>query len=277
MYNKILFMVYLFLLQIKLFFSSYNPFLLRFTLAHKMKKVKEVLTNIEKEGCGTLDLVPQDTSMWADEVARNQAIISPTNGGIDIIRMVGRDTEKKKLIKLLKSEADEVVSIIPIVGLGGLGKTTLAQSIFFDNRTKTFDLRVWVYVSKKFDLQRIGEIIISTVSRSTSIEPSEWYITLKDGNLQSITEMLKSMLPTKKYLIVLDDMWEEGVDNLEKLKHMLQYGRKGSKIILTTRMQHVVDKLDIGALASQGIIRPVRKSDQINLSILSDDDCWNVM
>ena len=131
MYNKILFMVYLFLLQIKLFFSSYNPFLLRFTLAHKMKKVKEVLTNIEKEGCGTLDLVPQDTSMWADEVARNQATISPTNGGIDIIRMVGRDTEKEKLIKLLKSEADEVVSIIPIVGLGSLGKTTLAQSIFF--------------------------------------------------------------------------------------------------------------------------------------------------
>ncbi|KAG2557154.1 hypothetical protein PVAP13_8NG164903 [Panicum virgatum] len=253
-------------LEIKLFFSSYNPFLLRFTIAHKMKKVKEVLTNIEKEGCGTLDLVPQDTSMWADEVARNQATISPTNGGIDIIRMVGRDTEKKKLIKLLKSEADEVVSIIPI-----------PNQFFFDSRTKTFDLRVWVYVSKKFDLQRIGEIIISTVSRSTSIEPSEWYITLKDGNLQSITEMLKSMLPTKKYLIVLDDMWEEGVDNLEKLKHMLQYGRKGSKIILTTRMQHVVDKLDIVALASQGIIRPVRKSDQINLSILSDDDCWNVM
>jgi hypothetical protein len=132
-------------------------------------------------------------------------------------------------------------------------------------------------VSKKFDLQRIGEIIISTVSRSTSIEPSERYIALKDGDLQSITEILKSMLPTKKYLIVLDDMWEEAVDNLEKLKHMLQYGRKGSKIILTTQMQHVVDKLDIGALASQGIIRPVRKSDQINLSILSDDDCWNVM
>jgi hypothetical protein len=41
--------------------------------------------------------------------------------------------------------------------------------------------------------------------------------------------------------------------------------------------EHVVDKLDIGALADQGIIRPVYKSDQINLSLLSEDDCWNVM
>jgi hypothetical protein len=41
--------------------------------------------------------------------------------------------------------------------------------------------------------------------------------------------------------------------------------------------EHVVDKLDIGALADHGIIRPVCKSDQINLSLLSEDDCWNVM
>jgi len=241
-----------------------------------MKKVKEALTNIEKEGRQTLSLVPQDTPLWANEVSTNQATIASTNGDTDI-KMVGRDTEKEKIMKFLKSEAEEVISIIPIVGLGGMGKTTLAQSIFSDNRTKTFDLRVWVYVSKKFDLQRIGEIIISTVCRSTSIEPSERYITQKDGDLQSIIEILKSILHNKKYLIVLDDMWEEGVDNLEKLKQMLQYGGKGSKIILTTRMQHVVDKLDVGALASQGIIRPMRKSDQINLSILSDDDCWNVM
>nr|TKW29471.1 hypothetical protein SEVIR_3G396601v2 [Setaria viridis] len=72
-------------------------------------------------------------------------------------------------------------------------------------------------------------------------------------------------------------MWEDGGDNLEKLKQILRHGRKGSKIILTTRMQHVVDKLDVGALADQGIIRPVCKSDQINLSLLSEDDCWNVM
>ncbi|OEL29623.1 hypothetical protein BAE44_0009358, partial [Dichanthelium oligosanthes] len=58
---------------------------------------------------------------------------------------------------------------------------------------------------------------------------------------------------------------------------MLRFGGKGSKVILTTRMQHVVDKLDVGALADHGILRPVHKSDQINLSLLSEDDCWNVM
>lgn len=57
---------------------------------------------------------------------------------------------------------------------------------------------------------------------------------------------------------------------------MLQYGEKGSKIILTTRTQHVVDELG-HALAGQGKNRLVQKSDQINLSMLSDDVCWNVM
>ncbi|CAL4991610.1 unnamed protein product [Urochloa decumbens] len=261
--------------KIKLLFSAYNPLLLRLTIGHKMKKVKEILNNIEKGG-QALHLVPQDTPTWA-QVCTNQASIASTNGYINI-GMVGRNTEKEKIMKmLLKTEAEEVISIIPIIGLGGMGKTTLAQAIFSDKRATIFDVRVWIYVSKKFYLQRIGEIILSTVSKSTSNEASEAYIPPKDGDLQSITEILKTMLPTKKYVIVLDDMWEEGHHNLEKLKQMLRYGGKGSKVILTTRMQHVVDKLDVGALADQGIIRPVRKSDQIKLSPLSEGDCWNVM
>ncbi|KAJ1266239.1 hypothetical protein BS78_08G136200 [Paspalum vaginatum] len=264
------------IIQIKLFFSSYNPLLLRFIIAHKMKKVKEALNSIEKEGHTTLNLVPHGTPMWADR-GTNQGTIASTIGDIDM-RIVGRDVEKEKIMKmLLKSEAEEVISIIPIVGLGGMGKTTLAQAVFSDKRTMIFDVRVWIYVSKKFHLQRIGVTILSAVSRSNSTGPSERYIPPKDGDLQSIMEILKSTLPTKKYLIVLDDIWEEGVDNLEKLKQMLRYGGKESKIILTTRMQHVVDKLNVGALADQRIIRPVCKDDQINLSNLSDDDCWQLM
>jgi hypothetical protein len=75
----------------------------------------------------------------------------------------------------------------------------------------------------------------------------------------------------------LDDIWEVHDDNLQKLQQMLQHGAKGSKIILTTRIQRVVERLDVGVLARHRIIRPVRESDRINLTYLSEDDCWNVM
>ncbi|CAN6356888.1 unnamed protein product [Urochloa humidicola] len=144
--------------KIKLFLSSYNPLLVQWTLAHKMKTVKEALDIIEKES-DKLKLVSDNTPTWA-KVNTDQAATSAwTSGDIDT-EMVGRDTEKENIMKQLvesKAEEDILISIIPIIGLGGLGKTTLAQAIFSDKRSKIFDLRVWVYVSKKFDLLRIGK------------------------------------------------------------------------------------------------------------------------
>jgi hypothetical protein len=262
-----------FFLQIKLFFSSYNPLLMRLTMSGKMKKVKEYLHNIEEEG-HRLNLVPHHIPTRAEEGTSQD---TPTDIDRDI-EMVGRDTEKEHIMRLLlKSEVEEDISIIPIVGLGGLGKTTLAQAVYLDKRAEVFDLRVWVNVSKKFDLQRIGETIISKTSRSIGCGTTERYIPSINDDLETIIEHMQNLLPTKRYLIVLDDMWEEHVVKLKNLKHMLQYGAKGSKIILTTRKQQVVENLSVGFLSEQRKIHPVRKSDQINLKSLSVEDCWNVM
>lgn len=258
-----------------LFFSSYNPLLIRLTMAHKMKKVKGDLYSIEEEG-HRLNLVPHHIPIRAAG-STSQDTISFTNVDRDT-EMVGRDTEKEHIIKLLlKSEVEEDISIIPIVGLGGMGKTTLAQAVYLDKRAEIFDLRVWVYVSKKLDLQRIGEIIISKANRSIGSGTSERYVPRINDDLQTIIEDMQNILPTKRYLIILDDMWEEGVVKLKNLKYMLQYGAKGSKIILTTRKQQVVENLNVGFLSEQRKICPVQKSDQINLNSLSVEDCWNVM
>ncbi|CAL5092545.1 unnamed protein product [Urochloa decumbens] len=260
--------------KMKIFFSSCNPLWVRLNMAHKIKKVEKDLNKIKEEG-HSLHLVPNYNTQVSAEGIRNEASVPWTDEEVDI-GMIGRDIEKENIMKLLvKTEAEEQISIIPVIGLGGLGKTTLAQAVFSDKRAKIFDLRVWVFVSKKFDLRRIGEIILSAASIDSGT--SERYIPQQISDLSLIIEQLKTILPTKRYLIVLDDIWEEGDDNLEKLERMLQYGMKGSKIILTTRMAPVVQKLDMCVLARRKKICSVHKRDWINLSLLSPEDCWQVM
>ncbi|XP_020087402.1 putative disease resistance protein RGA1 [Ananas comosus] len=82
-----------------------------------------------------------------------------TFSAVDEKEIVGRYDDKEKIVKLLLETAgDHDVSVIPIVGLGGLGKTTLAQMAFNDGRVtgqQRFDLRVWVCVSTDFHMKTI--------------------------------------------------------------------------------------------------------------------------
>ena len=79
--------------------------------------------------------------------------------------VVGREDYKQKIIKfLLDTNVEDNVSIIPIVGIGGLGKTTLAQIIYNDENVKAhFELRLWICVSDKFDVKKIVKQILETL------------------------------------------------------------------------------------------------------------------
>ena len=141
----------------------------------------------------------------------------------------GRDEDKKAIIKLLLriESSDTQLSVIPIVGMGGLGKTTLAQLVYNDDDVSSyFDLKAWVCVSEDFDIVRVSKEILKSITP----EPCN------DGDgLNSIQVKLKEKLNGKKFLIILDDVWNEDYNNWTKPCCPFEFGALGSKIIVTTR------------------------------------------
>ncbi|XP_040967885.1 putative disease resistance RPP13-like protein 1 [Gossypium hirsutum] len=174
---------------------------------------------------------------------------------VDESDVYGRDDEKEEIMKLLDPQnlSENQIAMIPIVGMGGLGKTTVAQLIYNDPRVdKWFDRKAWVCVSEEFDAFKVTKTILEEIKCSC------------DGNqnLNQLQLKLKEQLSGKKYLIILDDVWNKNYFHWKDLASPCTSGAKNSKIILTTRDENVV-----------AIIRSVPT---YHLDVLSDDDCWKL-
>ncbi|XP_025636555.1 putative disease resistance RPP13-like protein 1 isoform X2 [Arachis hypogaea] len=168
----------------------------------------------------------------------------------------GRKEDKEALLKLLLDDAaaaDGDLSVIPIVGMGGIGKTTLAQLVYHDDKVKdNFDFQGWVCVLEEFDVVKVTKTIIEAITSSSC--------NLTDLNLLQLD--LKEKLSRQKFFVVLDDVWNENYDDWNKLLKPFQKGVKGSKILITTRHKNVAS-----------VVQTVSPHE---LTLLSDEDCWLV-
>ncbi|KAL7166647.1 hypothetical protein ACSBR2_037333 [Camellia fascicularis] len=184
---------------------------------------------------------------------REYDVSRETSSVITQPQLYGRDEDKEKVIKFLVEDVCDIedVSVYPILGIGGLGKTTLAQMAFNDERVKHhFDHKIWVYVSQDFDVKRVIKATIESANGSAC----------DSVDLDSLQRKLRDKLNGKRYLIVLDDVWDEDPDKWDALKYSLACGSKGASVIVTTRIEKVASIM--------GTISPHR------LSILSEEDCW---
>ncbi|XP_026381421.1 disease resistance protein RGA2-like [Papaver somniferum] len=254
--------------KVKVFFSSSNQVAFRLKMSRRIKGINTQLNQIADD----MERFHFQTNSSTSSGGYQQNRLTTSLFG-DVSKFVGRKVDRSNIVRMLttmsisssvsspssssvNSDQHEKVSVISIVGMGGLGKTSLAQSIYSDKSVeKYFEKKMWVCISDDFDVLKILKNIMESATFSKCQEFS---------NPQVLVKNVREILQGRKYLLVLDDLWNEDPMEWNKLKSVLDFGAVGSKILITTRSQIV-------ASVVQGLIPPY------NLNVLSEAECWSII
>ncbi|GKV02216.1 hypothetical protein SLEP1_g14675 [Rubroshorea leprosula] len=182
-----------------------------------------------------------------------------TDSFLDNSKVVGRDGDILGILSLLDNlKRDRPIAGISIVGMAGLGKTTMARSIYKKAKEeKLYDLVAWVCVSEDFNGQAIlGEMLEH----------------FKDGgasrnNINVLLQDLAKVLDNKTFLLILDDVWNEDQSKWDDFSSRLSRILKttGNSIVVTTRSLQVASVME--RLPMQNY----------EMQKLSDGECWSII
>ncbi|GLT52979.1 hypothetical protein SLA2020_262800 [Shorea laevis] len=147
--------------------------------------------------------------------------------------LVGIEKPKKQLISWL-IQADTGRELVSVVGMGGLGKTTLAKKVYDDAQVKLhFKYRTWLFVSQSFKMEDLLKDMLQQLYKVKRKPVPQGVDSMSNDQLRT---KIKSFLQQKRYLIVLDDVWH--IDDWDAIKYAFP-NNDGSRVMLTTRNSEI--------------------------------------
>ncbi|KAJ4846009.1 hypothetical protein Tsubulata_019554, partial [Turnera subulata] len=214
---------------------------------HMKAKLEEILGRLEfllrqKDALGLVERAGKTTNYFL----------------VDDSGIHGRTEDKEANISSVLSEAANRrhLGVVPIIGMGGVGKTTLAQLVYNDNRVKQQfgEFRAWVCVSEEFDVFKLTRSIFKEMGfyDCDSLTPNQLQVELEEK------------VRGQKIMLVLDDVWNDNYAEWDHLLAPLNSVAQGSKVVVTTRIQSV-------ASVMSSVASPIHKLKESN-----DDDCWSL-
>ncbi|XP_022145115.1 LOW QUALITY PROTEIN: putative disease resistance protein RGA3 [Momordica charantia] len=220
--------------------SSKNPLVFRLKMANKTKAIAKKLHDHYCLGSvvGLVAITSKQTETES-EPSDHLSQMLETDSFLDDIGVIGRETEVSEIVNELieLSNREEAMSVLPIVGMGGLGKTFLAKAIMNHEKImENFDTTIWVSVSEPFVVKKILKVILETLDANFSGVDSK----------EVLLKELQKLLHDKKYILVLDDVWNENPNLWNELKTcLLKITPKfGCAVVVTTRMCSCSDYKD---------------------------------
>ncbi|XP_078153541.1 disease resistance protein RGA2-like isoform X2 [Carex rostrata] len=197
-------------------------------LLRRLKKLKEIAA----EADAFRDLLGiQENGSKDGVIAGNSRSVTSS---LLAHKVFGRDGDRDEIINFLLGDRDrdgDHYSVVAITGMGGAGKTTLAQYIYNDPRVKKhFPSRLWLCISPNSDIIERTKEMIECISKE------------KCPDIQNLSVLQNKLLETlpesDNIMVVLDDVWydrEAGENQWDDLLKPFSFRGVKCKIVVTSR------------------------------------------